>query len=86
MGHIGAMPEPVIQVESLVKRYGDTVAVDGIGFAVERGVTAALLGRQRRRQDDDLVDPAGSAAADLRRGRTCSARTCCGTATACCRG
>ena len=43
-GHIGAMPEPVILVEQLVKRYGATVAVDGIGFAVERGVTAALLG------------------------------------------
>jgi ABC-2 type transport system ATP-binding protein len=38
------MSEPVIQVEELVKRYGATVAVDGIGFAVERGVTAALLG------------------------------------------
>ena len=38
------MPEPVIQVERLVKRYGENVAVDGIGFAVERGVTAALLG------------------------------------------
>jgi ABC-2 type transport system ATP-binding protein len=42
------MPEPVIQpviqVEELVKRYGATVALDGIGFAVERGVTAALLG------------------------------------------
>jgi ABC-2 type transport system ATP-binding protein len=38
------MPGPVILVENLVKRYGATVAVDGIGFAVERGVTAALLG------------------------------------------
>jgi ABC-2 type transport system ATP-binding protein len=44
MRHIGAMPEPVILVNHLVKRYGSTVAVDGIGFAVERGVTAALLG------------------------------------------
>ena len=44
MGHIGAMPEPVILVDHLVKRYGGTVAVDGIGFTVERGVTAALLG------------------------------------------
>src|SRR5207302_8674049 len=44
MGHIGAMPEPVILVEHLVKRYDRTVAVDGISFAVERGVTAALLG------------------------------------------
>jgi ABC-2 type transport system ATP-binding protein len=38
------MPEPVILVDHLVKRYGRTVAVDGIGFTVERGVTAALLG------------------------------------------
>ena len=38
------MPEPVILVDHLVKRYGKTVAVDGIGFSVERGVTAALLG------------------------------------------
>jgi ABC-2 type transport system ATP-binding protein len=38
------MPEPVIHVDQLVKRYGKTVAVDGISFTVERGVTAALLG------------------------------------------
>ncbi len=38
------MPEPVILVDHLVKHYGSTVAVDGISFAVERGVTAALLG------------------------------------------
>ena len=44
MGHIGAMSAPVIQVERLVKRYGATIAVDGIDFTVERGVTAALLG------------------------------------------
>src|SRR5690348_4683030 len=44
MGHIGPMSEPVIQVEGLVKRYGNTVAVDGIAFRVESGVTAALLG------------------------------------------
>jgi ABC-2 type transport system ATP-binding protein len=44
MGHIGAMLEPVILVENLVKRYGATVAVNGIDFAVGRGVTAALLG------------------------------------------
>ena len=49
MGHIGAMPEsviqaPVIQVAELVKRYGSTLAVGGISFSVERGITAALLG------------------------------------------
>jgi ABC-2 type transport system ATP-binding protein len=38
------MREPVILVENLVKRYGSTLAVDGISFTVERGVTTALLG------------------------------------------
>jgi ABC-2 type transport system ATP-binding protein len=38
------MPEPVIAVDNLVKRYGKTLAVGGISFAVERGATAALLG------------------------------------------
>jgi len=38
------MPEPVILVDQLVKRYGKTVAVGGVSFTVERGVTAALLG------------------------------------------
>jgi ABC-2 type transport system ATP-binding protein len=38
------MPEPVILVENLIKRYGGTVAVNGIDFAVMPGVTAALLG------------------------------------------
>jgi ABC-2 type transport system ATP-binding protein len=42
--HIGSMPDPVILVENLVKRYGKTIAVNGVGFAVERGVTTALLG------------------------------------------
>src|SRR6185437_8753504 len=42
--HIRPMPEPVIAVENLVKRYGATLAVGGISFAVERGATAALLG------------------------------------------
>jgi ABC-2 type transport system ATP-binding protein len=38
------MPEPAIAVDNLVKRYGATVAVGGISFAVEHGQTAALLG------------------------------------------
>jgi len=38
------MPEPVIIVENMVKRYGSTLAVDGVSFSVERGVTTALLG------------------------------------------
>jgi ABC-2 type transport system ATP-binding protein len=44
MSHIGAMLEPALRVEDLVKHYPTAVAVDGISFAVRRGVTAALLG------------------------------------------
>src|SRR5437867_3152397 len=44
MRHIGAMIELAVKVENLVKHYSGTVAVDGISFAVGRGVTAALLG------------------------------------------
>ena len=44
MRHSGAMVELAVKVENLVKHYSGTVAVDGISFAVGRGVTAALLG------------------------------------------
>jgi ABC-2 type transport system ATP-binding protein len=43
--HIGLMPEPVVCVENLVKRYNPrAVALDGISFSVARGVTTGLLG------------------------------------------
>ncbi|QAY59770.1 ABC transporter ATP-binding protein [Microbacterium protaetiae] len=35
----------VIEVEHLTKRYGDTVAVDDVGFTVEKDVIYGLLGR-----------------------------------------
>ena len=38
------MAAPAVKVDNLVKRYPNAVAVDGISFIVERGVTAALLG------------------------------------------
>jgi ABC-2 type transport system ATP-binding protein len=38
------MAAPAVKVDNLVKRYPSAVAVDGISFTVERGVTAALLG------------------------------------------
>src|SRR5690348_2533832 len=38
------MSEPVIKVTGLTKRFEETLAVDHIDFAVEPGVTAALLG------------------------------------------
>jgi len=39
------MSEQVIRVEGLTVRYGARLAVDGVGFAVERGQVFALLGR-----------------------------------------
>ncbi len=38
------MSEPAILVRGLTKRFGDTVAVDDLSFAIARGATAALLG------------------------------------------
>ena len=38
------MPEDVITVEDLTKRYGETLAVDRISFAAPRGATVGLLG------------------------------------------
>ena len=85
MGHIGAMLEPVILVENLVKRYGATVAVNGIDFAVERGVTAALLGGNGAGKTTTLSILLGLLLPSPARS-ACSARTCCGTAIVCCRG
>jgi ABC-2 type transport system ATP-binding protein len=38
------MNEPIIQVDRLVKRYGDLVAVNDISFSVKRGEIFGLLG------------------------------------------
>jgi len=38
------MPESVIQVENLIKRYGDVEAVRGVSFSVEEGEVFGLLG------------------------------------------
>jgi ABC-2 type transport system ATP-binding protein len=38
------MPDDVITVRGLAKRYGDTLAVDQVSFAVPRGETVGLLG------------------------------------------
>jgi ABC-2 type transport system ATP-binding protein len=39
-----AIPNPVVRVERLTKRFGAVLAVDGIGFSVPHGATVALLG------------------------------------------
>jgi ABC-2 type transport system ATP-binding protein len=38
------MPEPVIQVENLIKRYGELEAVRGVSFSVNEGEVFGLLG------------------------------------------
>jgi ABC-2 type transport system ATP-binding protein len=38
------MPDPVLHVENLTKRYGDVEAVRGISFSVEEGEVFGLLG------------------------------------------
>src|SRR5690242_21662381 len=38
------MANPILQVENLVKRYGDVQAVRGVSFAVEEGEVFGLLG------------------------------------------
>lgn len=38
------MSEYVVEVEGLVKRYGEVRAINGISFNVQRGATCALLG------------------------------------------
>ncbi len=38
------MPEPILQVDNLVKSYGDVQAVRGVSFAVEEGEVFGLLG------------------------------------------
>src|SRR3981081_1242780 len=43
-----SMAELVLQVENLVKRYGDVEAVRGVSFAVEEGEVFGLLGPNGR--------------------------------------
>jgi ABC-2 type transport system ATP-binding protein len=42
--HDARVPQTVITVRDLTKRFGDVVAVDALDFALPQGVTAALLG------------------------------------------
>ena len=38
------MPDPVIELHDVVKRYDDVLAVDNVSFSIERGSVSALLG------------------------------------------
>jgi ABC-2 type transport system ATP-binding protein len=39
-----AVPAPAVEIDGLVMRYGDKVAVDGLSLTVERGTITAVLG------------------------------------------
>src|SRR6185295_3832866 len=41
---LGVVEQPIIEAAGLVKHYGDTVAVDGVGLEVARGEILGLLG------------------------------------------
>ncbi len=87
MRHIGAMPEPVIQVDqSRQALWHAPSRSTAIGFHVERGVTAALLGGNGAGKTTTLSILLGPLLPTSRRGPCASARTCCGIATGCCRG
>ena len=60
-----------IQARGLVKKFGELRAVDGIDLDVPRGMIFAILGPERRRQDDAHAH-AGDAAASGRRARPAS--------------
>ena len=51
-------PAPVLRASGLVKQYKRIRAVDGIDLTVGAGERVALLGPERRGQDDDAADAA----------------------------
>ena len=50
------MPDVVLEVRGLVKRYGAATAVDQVSFELYRGETLTLLGPERLRQDHHAAD------------------------------
>ena len=46
----------MIEARDLTKRYGDTVAVDGLSFDVPAGQVTGFLGPERFGQVDDHAD------------------------------
>ena len=51
--------DPAVVVDGLVKRYGERTVLDGVSLSVAAGELVALLGPERRGQDDDRRDHRG---------------------------
>ena len=53
--------ETALRAESLVKEYGARRALQGVSFEAAAGELVAVIGPERRRQDDAAADPRGRA-------------------------
>ena len=53
---VAGMTDLAIEADDLVKRFGDTLAVDDVSFAVPRGLGAGPARAERRGQDDHRPD------------------------------
>ena len=63
-----ATPAPAIEVDGLVKRYGERTVVDGVSLEVARRRARRAARAERRGQDDDGRDPRGLPARRRRHG------------------
>ncbi len=61
---MNAMPEPVLELSDIRKRYGETVALDGVSLSVEAGEVFGLLGPNGAGKTTLLSIAAGLARAD----------------------
>src|SRR6202040_18232 len=65
------MTNPILQVENLVKRYGDVEAVRGLSFSVEQGEVFGLLGPNGAGKTSTVEILEGLRTPDRGRARVC---------------
>ena len=58
---VSTQHEPLLALEHLHVRFGDTVAVDDVTLAIGRGERVALVGESAGQERDRAVDPAAVA-------------------------
>ena len=57
------MAGSMIEVRAVVKRFGSSTALDGVDLVAEQGTVLALLGPERRGENDVGADPDDAAEA-----------------------